>query len=427
LCQTFATVIADPFLFDSVLDLYDTFGTLHSILTEVLPERRRSELGISRADKRSGWLPPLDGQRVEHLSSLVDALHNALSHRVAKAYPENQIRDMATDFRGGLNQILLAADAPLMCGLGLVRKYVMSYGQSPVPRTALGGLTRISFLPGIRAWPLGLPATTDMRLVFVDADVPNVLHAPSYADYLHECAHFILPALRQKGLADAAPADDLQRDRVEEIFAMLITHVFIFGNDSRSFLFHHIVNYGKARRDTRRESEDIMVRYAELAVRLFFVVDSIPIGQGRGRWAACSWQRKVRKFRAVLERFECMMDELGPLLPNYRALWAGRESEGREYSRIHFHRCFESIATNLPDLWTIAMVVFEQYYAESLATANDPEADAQPLLQPVVEKAMREGRPLLRAMFDVRSQGSSGSIDPDEAGIDALLFRSLFI
>ena len=40
LYQSFATILADPCMFDVVLDLYDTFAALHAVLTEHLPEKR---------------------------------------------------------------------------------------------------------------------------------------------------------------------------------------------------------------------------------------------------------------------------------------------------------------------------------------------------------------------------------------------------
>ena len=74
----FATRVGDPFLFDIALDMYDMFATLHRVLTEELPRVRAEELDLPKGECLDG----LDSARVDQIALIVEAIHNALTHRV---------------------------------------------------------------------------------------------------------------------------------------------------------------------------------------------------------------------------------------------------------------------------------------------------------------------------------------------------------
>ncbi|HET6252370.1 MAG TPA: hypothetical protein VFE47_32080 [Tepidisphaeraceae bacterium] len=432
LYQNFATIIADPLMFDAILDLYDTFATLHAILTSHLPRVRAKEVGRDR----NSVLPPMDASRVHQLSLMVDAIHNALAHRISKAYPETQLRDMAIDFRGGLNQVLLAAEAPLICGLGLLRKYVHRFGAPAPSRDALGGLTKISFAPGARACQLRLGVERMASLVFVEADVPHVLHAPSYADYLHECAHFLLGALKLQGIDTfeshkigqairAAFRGDLRlpdpaheayvRERIEEVFAGLITHIFLFGRDTEAFLFHHVIIFAKSLSGSAGSDSEIIAQFSELIIRLFVVVDSIPTHLPRIRWIERPWKKR----RGAGKRFESVLDSLGPLLPNYDRLWKDRNGPCRVYCRTQFKKVYSQLVPYLPDLWEHAMGIFEQFFEHALRMPDDPNGDLGHEIESMVEQALSSGKPLLRILRKVADDGGQ-TPDLDACTLDLL-------
>ena len=162
LYQVFAATLGDPFLFDSVLDLYDAFATFHAILVKYLPELRRQETG--RGPKEE--LGALDQGRVEQLAHFVDALQNALSHRIQKAYPEPHIRETGIDFRAGLNQTILASDAVLTSGVGLLRRHAWQNDEKNTRTARTGAVAHISPLPGVGCYPLELGTEKDAILAF---------------------------------------------------------------------------------------------------------------------------------------------------------------------------------------------------------------------------------------------------------------------
>ena len=143
--------------------------------------------------------------KVNEIARFVDTLRQALEHRLYRAYPEEHHRDMDVDFRGGLNELLFAADAVQKCAIGVLRNCVLR--DCGNRRDIIGMVMSIGFRPGISAIKINLePELTakertkvnvqPARLAILEADVPHLHHVPSYLDFLHEAFHFIYDELR---------------------------------------------------------------------------------------------------------------------------------------------------------------------------------------------------------------------------------------
>ncbi|MCX5638682.1 MAG: hypothetical protein NTX52_13480, partial [Planctomycetota bacterium] len=354
LYQDFAILIADPFLFDAVLDLYDIFATLHTLLTEHLPSALRAEIEPSDGDS----LGYLDEGRVEQLSMLVDAIHDALMHRVLKAYPEAPVRDMAIDFRGGLNQILLAADAPVKCGLGLLRKYALGKGKGS-PRNIVGGITRISFMPGARCRSFLFGTEDKAQLACFEADVAHVLHVDNYCDNLHESFHLIFNALRHKRGSHSElfkiPPDSVMGDRVSEVFANILCQVFLFGSDVDTFICYHLGSYSKSLASVGWDDSETVMRFTELLLRLFMVVDAVTLGEDPPSWGNV-WVQKDGDIGGALKRFKQMVTEFGPFFSEYERLWEGsNRNEVKSYCWKQFEEIYPKVTRFMPEIWSEAM------------------------------------------------------------------------
>ncbi len=245
LYQEFASLLADSSMFDFVIDLYDVFATLHAVLTEHLLKARCRETG------RSPEAPfgPLDQSRIEQLAMLAGAIQNALAHRTVKVYPQSRIRDMATDFRGGLNQVLLAADAVAKASLGLLRKHTLVERQGS-GRERVGVTTNVSSVPGAGCYVLKLGTEDDATLGFYEVDVPHVLHPPSYCDYLHESFHLVFDAFdyQSSGRKDQSLQflGTVGSDRASEIFANLMVLILLFEGDKDNFVRYQVCNYSNS-------------------------------------------------------------------------------------------------------------------------------------------------------------------------------------
>ncbi|MGR3304149.1 MAG: hypothetical protein ACUZ8I_16850 [Candidatus Scalindua sp.] len=391
LYQNFAILIADPFLFDVVLDLYDTFATLHAVLTEHLPAQLQSEA-----------LDNIDNERIKQISLLVDAIHNALTHRMLGAYPDMVFRDMAIDFRGGLNQIMHTADVPVKCGLGLLRKYVMPESRSQ-KRDTIGSLTHITYTPGIKCCALNIGVEHKARLAFFEVDVPHVLHVGSYCDNLHETFHLVYEALLDNPsyaiskFKDLGLSDPVNEDRLNEIFANLMSHVFIFDNEVDKFLYYNISNYSRSPISKGVDPSDCLFRFTEFMVRLFLVVDAIPV-ENKYPWQwSNTWIRKSDDFRHALKRFEKMIDDYGSLYSAYGSLWNGPQGHlSRKYCLKHFKAVYPKLVKYMPDLWADVIKIYMKYLEDN---SDRTYKYSSKKLESDILTSFKKGTPLIRSFY----------------------------
>ncbi len=395
LYRDFATFLADPFLFDCVLDLYDVFATMYATLTVYLPKCRARELLRAPGE----WLPALDSERVKIITQMAQGLHSALVHRVGRMYPESPIRQMSIDFRGGLTQVILAANAPLTCGLGLLRKYVVGLGPHGSSRRSVGGLTNVTLEPGTRACWFNLGVEQPVQLALIEVDPSHIIHPASYIDYLHECAHLIYRSLTSQqmvGLTLASIPSPHTADRIQEIFANLVTHLILYAGDSDVFLYHQLLSY--AQRHSRRSSDDVevIVLFSEFLIRLFMVVDCVEAGAPRSALLEQPWRRRNGTMAEVTEAFRQFLANASQLLPDYHALWKGEDSYGWRYCIRQFRDVYPQLALYMPEIWSHAAYVLRQYHKHDLhgIDADDPRID----LYHIACRALQEGRPLIRCL-----------------------------
>jgi hypothetical protein len=412
--RDFATFLADPFLFDAVLDLYDVFATLYATLTVHIPRYRARELLRSRHE----WLPSLDSARVDIVTQMVQGLHNALVHRVGRMYPESPIRQMSIDFRGGLTQVILAANAPLVCGLGLLRKYVIGIGPHGSSRRTVGGLTSVSLDPGTRACWFNLGPQNPVQLALIEADILHVLHPASYVDYLHECAHLIYRSLTSQqmvGLRLASIPSPQTADRVQEVFANLVTYLILYAGDADVFLYNQLLNY--VQRQCSRSSDDIepIVLLSEFLIRLFLVTDCVEPGTSRSAWLETSWRREGAAMSEVTASFRRFLVKASPFLPHHEALWRDEGSRGWQHCMRQLQHIFPKLAPYMPEIWAHAIYVFREFYCRDLHGRDG--LDPQVALYPLVCAALREGRPLVRCLYR-GEDGTQG--DSDMTAMDPL-------
>ena len=160
-------------------------------------------------------------------------MQDALVHRTTKSYPDVSFWDMAREFRGGLNQLVLAADAPTKCGLGIARLYATPDGVLNSSIGRLGALAKIGPIPGVSCHSLNFGTEDKARLAFFTIDVAHVAHVASYYDFVHEGCHLVFHAM-----AEAAPTERLFnvddpyiREWISETFSTLLGQVLVFGTD----------------------------------------------------------------------------------------------------------------------------------------------------------------------------------------------------
>ncbi|HEY1050100.1 MAG TPA: hypothetical protein VGE39_10110, partial [Prosthecobacter sp.] len=271
--HNFTTLLANPFAFDSVLDLYDIFVSFHRALTRELPEL-------------CGDHSPLENQKVEMIARLIDAVHRALGHRMYRLFPENSHRDMDIDFRGGLNALVYSADGISKLGAGVLRHHVLEHSNED--RARVGVVTRIGFRQGIFALALRLGVESETRLGIVETDVPHLYHLPSYVDFLHESFHLAYDAARNPSLKDprppmlpTVPRDDEDvtlESRLAEIFANMLTALFVCPEDPEILAEHMVLQYTV--RSARVSDKVVRGNFIELTCLLYVMCSCLKTLRG---------------------------------------------------------------------------------------------------------------------------------------------------
>jgi hypothetical protein len=420
LYKDYAHYLKDPLIFDSILDLYDAFATLHATLTKHLPKTRSRQL-IRKPDD---WLELLDKERIDDTASLVRSIHDALTHRISKMYPESPIRDLAIDFREGFYQIILAANAPLLCSLSLLRKYVIGAGLPPeVPRNCVGGIANISLTPGIRASRFNLGIKRFTQLGVIEADVPHFLYPPCYTDYLHECSHLIYYSLGVQNMLGLGLSSIPKRslaNRVEEIFADLLTYLILFAGDYKAFLYHQVFSFSELRSSLTTNEKEIITQFSNLLVEAFIVVDAVKPDSERKDWLNTSWHRSGARKREVRQKFKKMLEKITPLLPDpfQSGLWDGEKSRGWRQCLRTFNRVYPQVQVYMWAIWEHAIQVFRKYYQKELK-CNENSPDRQKEIYPIIDQAFLEGRPLIRCLYPLNSAENKNS-DTDADGFNPL-------
>ncbi|MFO0979076.1 MAG: hypothetical protein U0996_21885 [Planctomycetaceae bacterium] len=438
LFQNFAIHIGDYFVFDCVLDLYDAFATLHLALTDQLFALRREEIrnykGVS--------IPPLDAERVLHITNFVDALQNALSHRLANCFSEPMSRDMAIDMRGGLNQVIAAADVPLKCGLGLLRNFVMTAKGDKCRRESVGGITKISMRPGMRSMEVPLGIERDAQLCFVEADVPHILHVGSFSDYLHEAAHLIFAGIltrQPNSLIGSLSADsrnigrpqtnvvdrieaEHQLERLNEIFAHLMVRLLVFRDrdDKRSrrreFLLHHLIANEKARSGLEANDHEVIVCTTELLIRLCIVECLVPPFDKKN-WSEVQFRNSLHEAISRRNAIEQVIEDSLVALPERERLWSSPFAEGWQYAVGEFEKVYIKLLPFLPDLWSWVTSVIHPFRQE---LGGLDTLWMQGTLSRFISECLHDGAPLSRLGYS-KSDIQPLSRDQDTNGVDCLM------
>lgn len=436
LYQNYATILADPMVFDVVLDLYDTFVVLHAVLTKHLPGVFQSTAGEGSATHTV-----LDEGRAMQLAALVDVLHNALTHRVFKASKGAIVRDMSSDLRGGMNQILLAADAPVKCALGLVRHFASASGVSYRLGERLGALARISFAPGAECCSLRLGVEHEAQLAFFDVDVLHLMHVPSYYDFLHDGCHLAFDLLNNAIAGELPPriTDAFEKEWRSELFATLLCNRLVFDEDVDTASFHYVASFSRSLKSVGLNDRDTIARFTEVLIRCYISHDLVDSHLGDpAQGAAHIRPRQPETEAIVVNTFKAFVRRVGPFFSEYERLWHnGFEGPAGKYCLAQFWNVYERMHEHLPWVWERVNVIVRCYRRHAiLPDSLDGLPSPEELLEEV-EAGLAEGRPFACSLCRVplekrkarvaRAQTEGGREDWDEDQEDYAIDRLFMV
>lgn len=268
LFQNFANSLGDLYLFDSVLDLYDVYRVLHQLLTVELPDQMKREPTST-----------LSWKVIHVLCELIDSVQNATAHRL-HFEPNTELHDWAVDFRGGLNRLVMGADAASKCGIGLVRWCSESdFGNHNLESASrdkpMAGVTRLTFRPGVTCKPYRIGSVSLARL---DMNVGHIFNVVEFGEYIHEAAHLIQELMYEShSHAENLPTRDPSASnssrfvRNNEIFAETLSCFFVYGTNWESFERFYWWRYSIHTVSVGSTTKETLTYFAEAALRAFCV------------------------------------------------------------------------------------------------------------------------------------------------------------
>jgi len=207
-------------------------------------------------------------------------------------------------------------------------------------------------------------------------------------------------------------------DRVSEIFASLLSQMFIFGSDWRTFVSYHLCSYSKSVASLGWDDAETVARFVELFVRLFVIADAVPLQKGPHKWGP-TWTRQGDDVNHVLSRFKRMIEEFGYFFSEYERLWNGNEGDSvKSYCWAQFKDIYPKVAQIMPAIWSEAVHVYEQFARDELYRENGSYTRNERELSDAVRQGLRDGRPLVRTLgVKKETRGPSRGDTPSEDGV----------
>jgi hypothetical protein len=396
LFQNYASLIGDPFTIDSVLDLYDAFQSLHYLLTNCLYKNL-----ISKEERKGERkIVGLDSDRTKQIAKIVDALNNSLIHRTMESYPSGQNRDLASDFRGCMNQILLSAGAPIKSGLGIVKR-IINETLNDLPKRnrqntgtmEIGGIIKIGFEPGERCVSTYFGTEDKVKIAYFELDVPHVFHISSYSESLHEIFHILFDQMKEIGVLPAELSEiknDVMKVRVNELFANMLCQLFIFGSDTERSICDFLISYFISSKSSGSDYAEILVKLSEYLIRLFIVIDAIP-KERNVELSNLNWDYKEKAdVNAALKRFKIFVHRIGDTFIYDKNVKSISKNEVDDFLWKQFEDIYPKTIEYMGWIWALAIFVYRKAIARSINGSRQQVA----YINGAIRKSMIIGRPL---------------------------------
>ena len=426
----YANCLGDAFLFDSVLDLYDIFTAVYRLLTERLPQAMDERVNAPCQARAF-----LSAEDFEDMVELVGLLQSALAHRIQTAFREAERWSVSLDIRGGgFNRLLNAADVPLKCGLGLLRK-VMLFDLPKKERAAvgedykrrIGGASKISYDTRSYSHRLDIGNNPEYFLTSVDLNIAHLTRPRGLLIHFHEAAHLICHFLRAKkgcsrsnyncsrskifchkspGRNPATGSQSFTRDRYEDIFAEMLVHSFVFGADHQTYFRNYIADYSLDPAAYTDDEEEFFCRAFEVFMRGFLITE--PFRQPELYSAEVAPKVTKDMTADAFRQFSAAVQDVGTFFFDLDHFWSGQYSDRIEpYFRQVYHEAYHPLCC----IWDEVSRIHKRTCLgdESidvlpldpiLADMGDSDGQDPEGLIYMIRRGIEKGRPLVRVLYN---------------------------
>lgn len=335
----FAKCVGDFDHVESVLDLTDIFTTVHRVFSHELPGSLDKKLEDcpkkQRMRKEAIRLGFLGAGAYREILFLIELMEDAIKQRVEEGFQETPASSIGIDFRGGILKLVAAADVPLKCCLGILKKLrrakrladerkekekkkkkkkkdtgtVAALGPCGVYSQVAGGV-KLSYYPRTVATRPRLGRKEGCYLSGIAMNIMDLFHPGRLRVSFHEVGHLILDFLRNRNRKKSGhngcigedcffcgrgdPTDrkgNETRARYEEVFAEILLCGLIFMEDSMvnedsvaeeksriennliAYVRSFMADYSLEPTSLGRNTRDTVIRLREVLLRAFLTTD----------------------------------------------------------------------------------------------------------------------------------------------------------
>lgn len=468
LFQEFLACIDDPLQCVAVLDLYDAIILLNDVLRRRLVEYRdKLDDTVERRRELTKIWESAHPSQCNPIREFIDALRRSFTLRLRQSIPRHETRDTAFDFRGGVGKFLAAMDVPLKCSLGLFRRMF------DIPAISINEPTFKSCFAAVTSVQIGQQTTAEFGSISqkrLDAPPKIVEDVPAHmatfnldlmrlfgpdqiVHFLHEFAHLYFDTFVSTNADTFADEfmskedfnyskSNFERGHVEyvraatqEVFAELVTHLFVFEADTDLFSKFYALSFAEVQESVIRDvtsyghkdsHERRVNALMEAFYRAFLVANSINY-VSRSTTTVAEWPERIESYslpfdeNAVDEAWELFEEYIrtyGPFYSDYRQLWeepANSETWDRCETRFRSWYGAPKCSTRLDSVWQHAIYVYDRFRRSLLEASETGSSDILPFnlrdLEDDVEACMREGRAYRRMQWPEEVTEDIGGVD----------------
>ena len=372
-----------------------------AMLDEALVNGRRD--GIPEAIICEAFL---SHEEIQDLISFIEVLQNALKHRSEVGFREARCWHSAVDFKmGGMNKLIGAADAPLKCAIGLVKRALPEDSNWTV-----GVMASISLNPRATCQRFRLGYPKSGFLAGLNLNVWHMVRPDRLRAQFHEAGHLLwnmvavekkLSPLIDPDGSNIYKSDPNLSERIAEIFSEMFVYAFVFRGEPRIFMRSYMAAYSLDPISLCLQSSSTLVRMTEVLIRGFLSVDPFElVAVGRPQLihpytTEENYELQDADFKAALERFLALIEDAGPLFFDFTRLY--KTKSGSDYIKKQF------LAVFTRDFSAIRRIA---HYLSGLFTqlgknkpGMDPTAGDESEIDEEILRGYQRGQPVVRALY----------------------------
>ncbi len=382
LFNNYYKALNDPQLFANVLDLYDVFLTIVKWL-KINDSHLSSKQSQSFGNGHYGCIT---NKESNELSKYITSIQNALTQRTLHTAESVEFPDSNIDLRGGLNQLLSAADITLKCPLFILR-------EGP-PDGSVGGIASISINPGPIVHHLPSLYSEKFYACDISMSVEHLIRPSTFCFYLHEVAHLIFREFMEKDAieyisecySESSPEKKIiALERSEEIFAEMFVFYSVFQNDCDLYLQYFTSSYWLDPSSNQEDPDESKTLLMDTLFRAFCVVHFI--GDRNFEKATCHPQDAWNEF--------CLkMNSTPPCHLDFDDLWNNHDLKG-EYE-VLFKKLYSDIFGICISMSEVIVDTVDNYFAKKL----DPDKGEKDRYDKIIEECLEKGRPIIRCLSE---------------------------